>query len=206
MRVSENSSKTALHTSAIIARRNSGRSETGHSKSVVRTAREEVEAGLEGLLTRMWRFAMTRCGDQATADDLVQATCTRALERADQFTCGTRLDSWLFTILNSIWLNTVRSQGVRRGNGLVDVADAYLESADADEDTRVQLADTLRHIADLPSSQRSALLLVCVDGLSYREAAQALDVPVGTVMSRLAAARGSLRESNDRQSASALSD
>ena len=134
-----------------------------------------------------------RCGDQAQADDLVQATCLRALERAHQFRSGTRIESWLFAILESIWRNTARAQGVRRGNGIVDIADAHLESAEAGEDVRIEYADAVRQIGALPPGQRTVLLLVSIEGLSYREAAAVLDIPVGTVMSRLATARGKLK-------------
>lgn len=160
-------------------------------------ARREVEQGLEAMLDRLWRFALMRCGDQATADDLVQAACLRALERAEQFEPGSRLDSWLYTILESIWRNMTRAQSVRRGNGITDVADAHLESADPDEDTRIAVADTMRHIAELPAGQRTVLLLTSIEGLSYAETARVLDLPSGTIMSRLAAARTKLRTLRD---------
>jgi RNA polymerase sigma-70 factor (ECF subfamily) len=152
-----------------------------------------IAQGLPDHIARLWRFAMVRCADRATADDLVQATCVRALERADQFTPGSRLDNWLFAILDSIWQNARRAQGVRSGNGLIDVAEAELASGDADEETRLQVVDTVRLIAALPEGQRSVLLLVCIEGLSYEEVAQLLAIPVGTVMSRLSSARSRMR-------------
>jgi RNA polymerase sigma-70 factor (ECF subfamily) len=136
---------------------------------------------------------MVRCADRALADDLVQATCVRALERAEQFIPGSRLDNWLFSILDSIWRNVRRAQGVRNGNGLIDVAEAGLASSDADEEIRLQLVDAVRLIAALPDGQRSVLLLVCIEGLSYEETAQVLAIPVGTVMSRLSSARSRMR-------------
>ena len=153
------------------------------------TGRREVEQGLETMLVRLWRFAMTQCGDRALADDLVQSTCRRALERADQFEPGSRLDSWLYAILMSIWRNTTRSMSVRRGAGLVEIADAHLEAPDADGESRVHLAQVLKAISELPEGQRLVMLLVCVEGMSYSEAAQTLQIPIGTVMSRLSTAR-----------------
>lgn len=155
--------------------------------------RAEVEAGLESMLTRLWRFALTQCGDQSIADDLVQATCQRALEKADQFRAGTRLDSWLYAILVSIWRNMARSIKVRQGQGLVEIADTQLESADADEETKLHLAQVLAEIAKLPDGQSSVMLLVCVEGMTYAEASVALRVPIGTIMSRLHAARRNLQ-------------
>lgn len=152
-----------------------------------------IANGLPDQISRLWRFAMVRCADRALADDLVQATCVRALERAEQFMPGSRLDNWLFSILDSIWRNVRRSQGVRNGNGLIDVAEAGLASGEADEETRLQLVDVVRLIAALPESQRSVLLLVCIEGLSYEETARTLAIPIGTVMSRLSSARSRMR-------------
>jgi len=152
-----------------------------------------IARGLPDHIARLWRFAMVRCADRAMADDLVQATCVRALERAEQFMPGSRLDNWLFAILDSIWQNVRRAQSVRSGNGLIDVAEAELASGDADEETRLQLVDTVRLIAALPEGQRSVLLLVCIEGLSYEEVARTLAIPIGTVMSRLSSARSRMR-------------
>lgn len=154
---------------------------------------DEICDGLERNLARLWRFALMRCGDQAQADDLVQATCLRALECAHQYQPSSRLESWLFTILESIWRNSLRAQGIRQGHGLVDIADAQLESRDPDEDTRVRMVDTIRAIGALPANQRTALLLVSVEGFSYDEAARILGLPIGTIMSRISAARTKLR-------------
>ncbi|MEO0975624.1 MAG: RNA polymerase sigma factor [Pseudomonadota bacterium] len=151
--------------------------------------RLEVEKGLGMMLDRLWRFALTQCGDRSLADDLVQSTCTRALERADQFQPGSRLDAWLFSILVSIWRNMARSITVRRGQGLVDAVDAQLEAPSADNETRLHLRQVMLQIAKLPEGQRSVILLVCVEGFTYAETAAALDIPVGTVMSRLCTAR-----------------
>lgn len=157
-------------------------------------SRTEVEAGLEDNLTRLWRFGLTLSGDRAQADDLVQATCVRALERSHQFKPGTRINSWLFRILLSIWRNTTRAQAVRRGQGLIDVADAHLESRDCDGETRHFLLQTLETIEALPEGQRAVMVLIGVEGLTYAEAADALDIPIGTIMSRLSSARRSLGE------------
>ena len=128
------------------------------------------------------------------AEDLVQATCVRALERAGQFVLGTRMDRWLLSILHSIWLNEVRSRRVRHGQGLVDADNALSFDGEYAAQTHVLAAQVIRRVDALPETQRETVFLAYVEGLSYREVADVLDVPIGTVMSRLAAARAKLAE------------
>ena len=85
------------------------------SGAMSEASRREVRAGLEPSLPRLWRYALVLSRARDAADDLVQATCLRAIERADQFIPGTRVDRWLFAILRSIWLNEIRSQRIRQG-------------------------------------------------------------------------------------------
>ena len=116
----------------------------------------------------------------------------RAIERADQFAPGTRLDRWLFAILRSIWLNEIRARRICEGGGFVDAEDALsIDGARAIE-TNILAAQVLKEISRLPEAQRETVLLVYGEGYSYAEAASALSIPVGTVMSRLAAARAAL--------------
>ena len=139
-------------------------------------------------LTRLWRYGLSLSRRRDLAEDLVQATCLRALERADQFAWGTRLDHWLFAILHSIWLNEMRAQHIRAGKGF-SVAEPLAIDGVAETETRVLANQVIRHVYDLPEAQRAAVFLCYVEGLSYREAADVLAIPIGTVMSRLAAAR-----------------
>lgn len=115
----------------------------------------------------------------------------RALERAAQFKSGTRLDRWLFAILHSVWLNEVRSQLIRRGQGFVDVDE--LTGAESQDDA-LWSNEVMKRVNRLPEAQRDTVFLVYVEELSYREAAAVLNVPVGTVMSRLATARLTLAQ------------
>jgi RNA polymerase sigma-70 factor (ECF subfamily) len=140
----------------------------------------------------MWRYGLVVSGNRDTAEELVQATCLRALERSYQFIPGTRLDRWLLAILHSIWLNEIRSRKVRQGQGLVD-ADAVLvfDGIRATE-ANILTGQVLREVQGLPEAQRETVYLVYVEGMTYREAADVLAVPIGTVMSRLAAARARL--------------
>ena len=127
--------------------------------------------------------------DPVVAEDLVQATCLRALERSSQFAIGTRLDHWLFSILRSIWINQLRAQRIRTGQGLVDPEEVLITDGAQQIKTNILAAQVLKRVLGLPEAQRETLLLVYVEGLTYQEAADVLNVPIGTVMSRLAAAR-----------------
>ncbi len=128
-------------------------------------------------------------GNRDTAEELVQATCVRALERSGQFTAGTRLDRWLISILHSIWLNELRARKVRQGQGLVDADTALVLTASGIRKRIFWPRQVLREVQDLPEMQRETVYLVYVEGMTYREAADVLAIPIGTVMSRLSAAR-----------------
>jgi RNA polymerase sigma-70 factor, ECF subfamily len=154
--------------------------------------RREVRAGLEPTLARLWRYALVLSRARDVADDLVQATCVRALERADQYVPGTRVDRWLFAILRSIWLNEIRSRRIREGSGFVDPEDVLTSDGAHEIEMNIAASAVLRAIDRLPEAQRETVLLVYGEGYSYAEAAATLAVPIGTVMSRLAAARAAL--------------
>jgi RNA polymerase sigma-70 factor, ECF subfamily len=143
---------------------------------------------LIAVLPRLRRFARGLTGSAIEADDLVQAACERALAREHQFQEGTRFDSWMFRIVQTIWIDQIRARDVRKEDG--DTA----ERLGSDEpvrrvEARLALDEVRRAVDRLPTDQRIALLLVTVDGLSYKEAAEVVGVPVGTIMSRLARAR-----------------
>jgi RNA polymerase sigma-70 factor, ECF subfamily len=161
-----------------------------------------LKADLAALLPRLWRYARVLSFDAEEADDLVQMTCVRALERTEQFVPGTRLDSWLFTILRSIWLNQLRSRRVRTGQGSVDAASLYFDGA-AEIEANILAHQVLKEVQALPDAQREAVFLVYVEGFSYREAAEFLAIPIGTIMSRLAAARLRLGPLNEETLVSA---
>jgi RNA polymerase sigma-70 factor (ECF subfamily) len=155
-------------------------------------SRAEVRAELGSCLARLWRYAVSLSKEPDVAGDLVQATCVRAIERADQFTPGTRLDRWLFVILRSIWLNEVRARRIRQGEGWIDSERALTVDGAKEIETNILAGEVLMEISRLPETQREAVLLVCGEGYSYAEAANLLKIPIGTVMSRLAAARSRL--------------
>ena len=122
----------------------------------------------------------------------MQAACLRALEKAHQYRPGTHVDRWLFTIARTTWLNELRRRKVRMGGGLVPVEEIDLPGSDLDTETNILAREVLTQISRLPDAQRLTVHLVYVEGYSYAEAAADLDIPIGTVMSRLAAARRTL--------------
>lgn len=147
---------------------------------------ETIRNEIAHYLSRLWRYALVLSHKRDVADDLVQATCVRALERASQYVAGSRMDRWLFSILHSIWINEVRAQQIRRGQGFVDV---YELPGTENSDDPIWSNDVMKRVNHLPEAQRNTVFLVYVEELSYQEAAVVLNVPVGTVMSRLSTAR-----------------
>ena len=138
---------------------------------------------------RLWRYAVALTGRRDWADDLVQTTCLRALDKADQFEPGTHLDRWMFRMAQRVWLNELRSRKVRTGGGLVPVEDIDLPDKTPGAETNILANDVLNRVNGLPEAQRQAVILVYVEGYAYKEAAEIMEIPIGTVMSRLAAAR-----------------
>jgi RNA polymerase sigma-70 factor (ECF subfamily) len=145
------------------------------------------------LLPRLRRFACALTGDLDQGDDLVQETCMRALSRVDQWQPGTRLDSWMFRIAQNLWRDRVRANKARGEAVSVDEAKniALYDGRDLAEG-RLALQALNGGLARLPEEQRVLIALVCIDGLSYKRAADIVGVPIGTVMSRLARARRTL--------------
>lgn len=148
-----------------------------------------MKAGLALHLEALWRYGLVLSRNRDIAEDLVQATCVRALERSHQFLPGTRLDRWLFAIERSIWINELRAQRVRQGAGIVDAEIALVVDGRREIETNILASQVLREIGKLAEAQRETVLLVYAEGFSYREAAEFLGVPIGTVMSRLATVR-----------------
>lgn len=138
------------------------------------------------------RYACALLRSRVDADDLVQETLVRALSRAEQFTPGTSLRAWLFTILHNLHVNQVRQKVARPGEVPVDDVAPLLTEPGRQEGT-VALGEMLRILGTLPEEQRQVLLLVGLEGLKYDEVARTLGVPIGTVMSRLSRAREAMR-------------
>jgi RNA polymerase sigma factor (sigma-70 family) len=151
---------------------------------------ERLKRDIVSLIPRLRRFARSLTRHVHDADDLVQLALERALGRLDTWQPGSRLDSWMFTIVRNAWIDEVRSRARRSEVGTMD---EFLDTAAApasgvDDALSIQSAMGL-----LPEEQRSAVLLVLVEGLPYKEAAAVLDIPIGTLTSRLARGRDALQ-------------
>lgn len=145
------------------------------------------------MIPRLRRFAYALTGSMEDGDELVQAACERALRNRTKFRPGTRMDSWLFRIAQNVWLDSKRRERTRGQEvdpDLVGLSDEGMASRRPDD--RLMLASVRDAVARLSREQRVVLALVAIDGMSYRQAADVLGVPVGTVMSRLSRARAQL--------------
>lgn len=144
--------------------------------------------------TRLRRFALSLTGNRTDADDLVQDAVERALLHLDQWQRGTRLDSWMFRIAQNLFIDARRT-AKRRRRVVIDTGDAQVDAGFDGvraAEARITWAQTCAALATLPQDQRSAVALVLIDGMSYRDAADVLDIPIGTLTSRLARARDAL--------------
>jgi len=177
----------------------------------------KIAKQLTGELDAMWHFALRLTANRADAEDLVQRTCVKALENAADYQEQGRIRSWLFQIEHRIWLNVLRKRQIRdagsfRRTSISD--DSYDESAPESfkglepeafgahlkmasvhsPESQLRLHQVFEQVESLPEVQRLVVALVCVEGFTYQETAQILDIPIGTVMSRLARARITLGE------------
>ncbi|RIV90680.1 RNA polymerase sigma factor [Aurantiacibacter xanthus] len=139
----------------------------------------------------MRRFALGLAGHPADGDDLCQMTIERALARRDSWQEGTRLDSWMYRIMRNIWIDETRARS-RRAQTFVDEEAGLGQGAAGAQEAAVELGDIDRALTSLPADQREAVLLVMVEGFSYREAAEVIGCPVGTLNSRLVRGRDAL--------------
>jgi RNA polymerase sigma-70 factor (ECF subfamily) len=181
---------------AFVQRLGSGTGVLGAEPSA-RGAEDGLSAALPALLPRLWRFALRLTADRHDAEDLLQRTCLRALERRHQLQPGTSPLSWMFSIAHSVWLNEVRSRQIRNHASLQwneELLETLADTSTPDPETDALHRQILGAVNRLPDAQRAVMLLVAVEGLSYREAAEALQVPIGTIMSRLARARLTIGE------------
>ena len=162
----------------------SGMTETGKS------GQDELRQQIVSVLPRLRRFCLALARRQDVADDICQATVERALSRADQFVTGSRMDSWMYKIAQNIWIDEGRKRRTRGQEVAVDEAYGMVGSDGVKEiEGRSDLARARSALASLPEDQRTLITLVVLDGMSYKEASETLDIPMGTVMSRISRAR-----------------
>ena len=155
----------------------------------------DFDSGLTQCLPRLRRFAHTLSRDPSDADDLTQATIERALLARAQWQPGTRLDSWLYRIMRNLWIDTARS---RARKARLEAPPEAAVSVGVDPrpglEASLDLERVMAAMDRLPDEQREVVALILVEGFGYREAAELLGLPIGTVSSRLVRGRTALLE------------
>lgn len=144
-------------------------------------------------ITSLRRYAYVLCRNHADADDLVQESLLKAIAAADTYKPGKDPRSWLFSILHNTFISHKR-QYARRARA-ARFLDSTLREAGVkpEQEARIEVRDTLNMLSQLSPDQQAVLVLIAVEGMSYAEAAEALEIPLGTLMSRLARGREELR-------------
>lgn len=157
---------------------------------------EDFRSKVAALLPRLRRFALALAGTPHDADDLVQSAVERALSREEQWRPDTRLDSWMYRIVQNLWIDHGRRSRTRAetAGGLDDALRISGEDGREVVERRLMLQSARAAFDALPAELRAAASLVILNGLSYREAAEALEVPIGTIMSRVSRSRRALEE------------
>lgn len=154
--------------------------------------RDRASLDVVGHLRSLRRYALALTRHEGDAEDLVQDALVRAYERRSTLRVGADLRPWLMSILHNRFVDGIRSRRAESAR-IAEVAQGAEISSPPGQDHAVRLAQVRSHFMALPDDQRAALHLVTIEGLSYEEAARALDIPVGTLMSRLGRARDALR-------------
>jgi RNA polymerase sigma-70 factor, ECF subfamily len=152
---------------------------------------ENVQEQIAALLPRLRRFARNLTRNPHDADDVVQMAVERALVKLGQWRRDARLDSWMFKIVRNVWIDELRSRG--RQSKIFAAPEAGENVGEAVMEREGDLMSVQSAMARLPEEQRSAVSLVLVEGLPYKEAAEVLDIPIGTLTSRLARGREALQ-------------
>lgn len=162
---------------------------------------DDFQASLIALMPGLRRFCFALTGAAADADDLLQASLERALNKQDLFEPGTNLDRWLFRMSRNIWIDEMRKKKTRGESVEFDEGRAPSTTGAPAQEAHLALSDVGRAMSELSESHRSILALVGVEGLSYKETAEVLGLPIGTVMSRLARARSQLAQTLELEGA-----
>lgn len=161
----------------------------------------DLSEQLIDLIPRLRRFAAGLSGSTDLGDELVQLACERLLNNQSQLRADTRLDSWLYRVIRNLHIDGIRAQAVRDRSAeeIRRVAQLHVVNSDT-MDNQLRLGEVEAAMQRLSEEHRSALMLICVEGMSYKEAANVLQVPMGTVTSRLVRARKALVAELDGES------
>jgi RNA polymerase sigma-70 factor, ECF subfamily len=156
-----------------------------------REVSESIHEELVALLPRLRRFARNLTRHAADADDMVQIALERALARSVQRQADSRLDSWMFKIVRNAWIDEVRARGRRSKIFVAEEAGENVGTEVMEKETTMMSVQAA--MLKLPEEQREAIGLVLIEGLPYKEAAAVMDIPIGTLTSRLSRAREALQ-------------
>ena len=153
----------------------------------------QFRKGIVDLLPRLRRFTFSLTSDRDDGDDLAQATVERALQKAELWDSSKKLDLWLFRIAKNMWIDQYRSD--RAKGQILDLnmdSEKIYDETEASNETKLLVEQVMKQIQLLPDDQRLVLNLVAIEGYSYKDTAKILEIPIGTVMSRLSRARATL--------------
>jgi len=159
------------------------------------TAGDELPHLLPRLRPKLLAFALRLCSDRHDAEDLLQRTCLRALERPHQLRPNTTPLSWMFSIMHTTWINELRARKIRsrcRAEWNDVLLDTVADPVTPTPEQNMITGQIIEAVGRLPEAQRIVMILIAFEGLSYSDAAATLGVPIGTVMSRLSRARQTL--------------
>lgn len=153
---------------------------------------EQFKSEMIALLPRLRRFALTLTRSGPDADDLLQDACSAALQKWAQYDPAQPLDRWMFRILRNRWISEIRKRQVRQGEGQIPAEDATELTVGGTAIDAIEAKQVRQKVKDLGPELAQPLLLVCAEGFSYKETSEMLDIPIGTVMSRIHRARRAL--------------
>jgi RNA polymerase sigma-70 factor, ECF subfamily len=152
----------------------------------------QVYAEIEGFVPHLRRYALTLCRNLADADDLVQESMARALKKSHLFQGGTNLRAWLFTIMHNVHASAMRRRKYMGSPIDPDIAAAIL-SVLPQQELALEMMSVIKAMKGIPDTQREAVILVGVEEMSYEQTAERLNVPIGTIKSRVSRGRDALR-------------
>lgn len=153
---------------------------------------DQFKSEMISLLPRLRRFALSLTRSGPDADDLLQEACMTALQKWQQYDPSQPLDRWMFRVVRNHWISELRKRKVRIGEGQVNAEESPELRAAGNADETLTAKQVQGKVADLDVDLAQPLMLVCAEGYSYREVADLLGIPIGTVMSRIHRARKEL--------------
>ncbi|WP_133650934.1 RNA polymerase sigma factor [Paraburkholderia flava] len=168
------------------------------------TTEDDFHQLLARLRPRLRSYALRLCNDRHDAEDLLQRSCLRALERPHQLRPNTTPLHWMISIMHTTWINELRSRKIR-GRSRVEwndmLIDTIADTVTPSPEQNLMMRQAIEAVARLPATQQTVMVLVVFEGFSYGEAAERLGVPVGTIMSRLSRARRMLARTSASRTA-----